>query len=81
MAFRRFCHAILGGEPIAVFGDGTQTRDSTFGGGSRVSVAQTLATLAAIAGRRPGGRPERGVRLGARARQGGPRDRVVALGG
>jgi nucleoside-diphosphate-sugar epimerase len=75
MAFRRFCHAILGGEPIALFGDGSQTRDFTFvadvvaatraagavprgdgrvynvGGGSRVRLAQTLETLAAIAGR------------------------------
>jgi UDP-glucose 4-epimerase len=75
MAFRRFCHAILGGAPIALFGDGTQTRDFTFvadvvaatraagalprgdgrvynvGGGSRVSLAQTLDTLGAIAGR------------------------------
>jgi UDP-glucose 4-epimerase len=75
MAFRRFCHALLGGEPIALFGDGSQTRDFTFvadvvaatraagalqrgegrvynvGGGSRVSLARTLQTLAGIAGR------------------------------
>jgi UDP-glucose 4-epimerase len=75
MAFRRFCEAILRGEPIALFGDGSQTRDFTFvadvvaatraagalprgggrvynvGGGSRVSLAQTLEALAAIAGR------------------------------
>jgi UDP-glucose 4-epimerase len=30
MAFRRFCHAILDGEPIPLFGDGAQTRDFTF---------------------------------------------------
>jgi UDP-glucuronate 4-epimerase len=75
MAFRRFCHAILAGERIALFGDGSQTRDFTFvgdvvaatraagalargdgrvynvGGGSRVSLAQTLKVLAAVAGR------------------------------
>ena len=30
MAFHRFCRAILGGEPIPVYGDGRQTRDFTF---------------------------------------------------
>ena len=30
MAFNRFCHAALEGEPITVFGDGTQTRDFTY---------------------------------------------------
>jgi UDP-glucose 4-epimerase len=30
MAFNIFCRAALGGEPIEVFGDGTQTRDFTF---------------------------------------------------
>jgi len=30
MAFHRFCRALLRGEPIAVFGDGTQSRDFTF---------------------------------------------------
>jgi UDP-glucuronate 4-epimerase len=30
MAFRRFCHAAIAGEPIVVFGDGRQTRDFTF---------------------------------------------------
>lgn len=32
MAFRRFCEAIVEGEPIEVFGDGCQTRDFTFVG-------------------------------------------------
>ncbi|HTO91268.1 MAG TPA: NAD-dependent epimerase/dehydratase family protein [Candidatus Sulfotelmatobacter sp.] len=30
MAFHRFCRAMLRGEPIAVFGDGRQSRDFTF---------------------------------------------------
>ena len=30
MAFHRFCRAMLAGEPIAVYGDGTQSRDFTF---------------------------------------------------
>jgi len=30
MAFQRFCRALLGGEPITVFGDGRQLRDFTF---------------------------------------------------
>ena len=30
MAFRRFCHAALAGDPIQVFGDGRQTRDFTY---------------------------------------------------
>ncbi|MCX6390638.1 MAG: NAD-dependent epimerase/dehydratase family protein [Solirubrobacterales bacterium] len=30
MAFHRFCRAAINGEPIAVFGDGLQTRDFTF---------------------------------------------------
>ncbi len=30
MAFHRFCRAMLRGEPIAVYGDGTQSRDFTF---------------------------------------------------
>ena len=32
MAFRRFCEAIVEGQPIEVFGDGRQTRDFTFVG-------------------------------------------------
>jgi UDP-glucuronate 4-epimerase len=32
MAFHRFCRAIVEGEPIVVYGDGTQTRDFTFVG-------------------------------------------------
>ena len=32
MAFRRFCEAIVDGEPIEVFGDGRQSRDFTFVG-------------------------------------------------
>lgn len=30
MAFRRFCEAVVAGEPLALFGDGRQTRDFTF---------------------------------------------------
>jgi UDP-glucose 4-epimerase len=30
MAFHRFCRAMLRGEPITVYGDGTQSRDFTF---------------------------------------------------
>ena len=30
MAFHRFCRALLRGEPITVYGDGTQSRDFTF---------------------------------------------------
>jgi len=30
MAFRRFCEAIAGGEPIELYGDGHQTRDFTY---------------------------------------------------
>ena len=30
MAFHKFCRALLRGEPIAVYGDGTQSRDFTF---------------------------------------------------
>ncbi|HKQ57986.1 MAG TPA: NAD-dependent epimerase/dehydratase family protein [Candidatus Eisenbacteria bacterium] len=30
MAFHRFCRAMLAGEPIAVYGDGKQSRDFTF---------------------------------------------------
>jgi UDP-glucose 4-epimerase len=30
MAFHRFCRAMLRGEPIVVYGDGTQSRDFTF---------------------------------------------------
>src|SRR5262249_11430296 len=30
MAFHRFCRALLGGEPITVYGDGRQSRDFTF---------------------------------------------------
>jgi UDP-glucuronate 4-epimerase len=32
MAFNRFCHAALDGEPLTVFGDGEQTRDFTYVG-------------------------------------------------
>ena len=30
MAYHRFCEAMLDGEPLVVFGDGTQTRSNTF---------------------------------------------------
>jgi UDP-glucuronate 4-epimerase len=50
MAFRRFCHAILDGRPIQLFGDGHQTRDFTF-------VADVVAAVrAAAAVRGVGGR-------------------------
>lgn len=68
MAFSRFILSALAGEPITVYGDGSQTRDFTFvsdaieamlaameyegeetvfniGGGSRVSIAETLAVI------------------------------------
>ena len=32
MAFRRFCEAIVAGQPIEVYGDGRQTRDFTYVG-------------------------------------------------
>lgn len=32
MAFHRFCRAVVEGQPIVVYGDGTQTRDFTFVG-------------------------------------------------
>ena len=35
MAFRRFCEAIVAGEPIEVYGDGRQTRDFTYVGRHR----------------------------------------------
>jgi UDP-glucose 4-epimerase len=76
MAFRRFCEAVAGGNPIKVYGDGTQSRDFTYvsdaveatsaaiehdtaegvfniGGGSRVSVLDSLRMLSKIAGAEP----------------------------
>jgi UDP-glucuronate 4-epimerase len=74
MAFNRFCRAALAGEPIILFGDGSQTRDFTYvadvvaatraaalspaaagrvynvGGGSRVSLRETLDVLSAVSG-------------------------------
>jgi UDP-glucuronate 4-epimerase len=46
MAFNRFCHAALEGEPITVYGDGTQTRDFTY---VTDVVAATRASAAARA--------------------------------
>ena len=50
MAFNRFCQAALEGQPITVFGDGTQTRDVTY-------VADVVAATRAAAEspRAPGG--------------------------
>ena len=75
MAFSRFCRAAIDGEPIEIFGDGSQTRDFTYvadvvaatraaaatpsangeimnvGGGSQVSVNETLTLISELAGR------------------------------
>ena len=51
MAFRRFCEAIVEGNPIEVFGDGRQSRDFTFVGDI---VAATRAAGAADTARRAG---------------------------
>jgi UDP-glucose 4-epimerase len=75
MAFHKFIRAMLQGEAIVVYGDGTQTRDFTYvddvieglvrapqapvgsvmniGGGNRVSLAEAIVTLGAIAGVEP----------------------------
>jgi UDP-glucuronate 4-epimerase len=76
MAFNRFCHAALAGDPITLYGDGRQTRDFTYvadvvaatraaatagaapgrvynvGGGSRVSLRETLELLETVSGSR-----------------------------
>jgi UDP-glucuronate 4-epimerase len=59
MAFNLFSAAALAGRPVTVFGDGTQTRDFTFvgevfniGGGSQISVNETLRLIGEFAGRR-----------------------------
>ena len=77
MAFNKFIRAIAAGEPISLYGDGSQTRDFTYvediveacvraatttqtealgaalniGGGSRVSIRETLEYLGEIIGR------------------------------
>jgi UDP-glucuronate 4-epimerase len=50
MAFNRFCRAALAGEPITLYGDGSQTRDFTY-------VADVVAATraAALADAAPGG--------------------------
>ena len=47
MAFHRFCRAMLRGEPVTVYGDGSQSRDFTF-------VADAVEATA-LAGERGGG--------------------------
>jgi nucleoside-diphosphate-sugar epimerase len=50
MAFRRFCRAAIAGEPIALFGDGRQTRDFTFVG-DVVAATRTAGELESGGGR------------------------------
>jgi nucleoside-diphosphate-sugar epimerase len=50
MAFSIFCRAILSGEPIRVFGNGTQTRDFTF-----VADVVTATRAAALSPKAVGG--------------------------
>ena len=50
MAFRRFCHAVLSGEPIRIFGDGEQTRDFTYVG-DVVRALRAAASTPAASGR------------------------------
>jgi UDP-glucose 4-epimerase len=49
MAFNRFCHAAIVGEPITVFGDGRQTRDFTYVG-DVVSATRAAATAPGVGG-------------------------------
>jgi UDP-glucuronate 4-epimerase len=49
MAFTRFCRAALSGEPITVYGDGSQTRDFTFVG-DVVTAMRSAAVAPAAAG-------------------------------
>ena len=75
MAFNKFIRALLEDREIAIYGDGTQTRDFTYiddiieglvrsrrapagvvmnlGGGHRVSLSETIATLGRIVGVEP----------------------------
>jgi len=48
MAFTRFCRAALAGDPIAVYGDGRQTRDFTFVGDVVTALRQAAQTPAAV---------------------------------
>jgi UDP-glucuronate 4-epimerase len=50
MAFRRFSHAAVTGEPIHVYGDGEQTRDFTYVG-DVVAALRLAATTPAASGR------------------------------
>jgi len=50
MAFRRFCHAAVTGEPIRVYGDGEQTRDFTYVG-DVVTALRVASTAPAASGR------------------------------
>jgi UDP-glucose 4-epimerase len=44
MAFRRFCHAVMSGDQIRVFGDGEQTRDFTYVGDVVTALRVAAAT-------------------------------------
>ena len=50
MAFRRFCQAVIGGDPIRVFGDGEQIRDFTYVG-DVVTALRVAATTPGASGR------------------------------
>jgi UDP-glucuronate 4-epimerase len=50
MAFNIFSRAILEGEPIRIFGDGTQTRDFTFVGDVVTALRKAAETPAAVGG-------------------------------
>ncbi len=52
MAFRRFCEAIVDGDPIEVFGDGRQSRDFTFVGDIVAATRAAADTPAAPGPRR-----------------------------
>lgn len=49
MAFHRFCSAAVAGEPIEVFGDGTQTRDFTYVG-DVVAATRAAGALPGVTG-------------------------------
>jgi UDP-glucuronate 4-epimerase len=50
MAFRRFCHAVVSGETLRVYGDGEQTRDFTYVG-DVVTALRAAGTAPAGSGR------------------------------
>jgi UDP-glucose 4-epimerase len=50
MAFRRFCEAVVAGEPIVIYGDGRQTRDFTYVD-DVVAALRAAATAPGVGGR------------------------------